>query len=133
MKYYHYTVMDRLQKIVNDGYLKLTPDKKDLMKNEGGFVWLTIKPEWDLTAFLLTDKKTLDDAGRIRITLEGWFPSHRKYINKLPHIKGLESQALKVGIDPNNWAVSNKRISVKKFTEIHIWVNNSWVNFEDLD
>lgn len=67
---YHYTIADRLVKILIDGYLKLTPSIETATKNEPRLVWMTTSEEWDKTAFYGYPLEVLKSAGMIRITID---------------------------------------------------------------
>ena len=127
--YYHYTIMDRLEKILKSGYLKLTPNKIDLYKNEKQFVWLTKNSEWDKTVFINNPIEVLNEAGRVRITIHGDYPSHTKYKTRLVSLERLEASARRVGVNPRDWAVSTKKIPVKSFNAVEVWKDGKWVDY----
>jgi len=122
--FYHYTIADRLVKILISRYLKLTP--ADPEPNEPQLVWLTTNPEWDRTAFYGYPDEVLDNAGRIRITLKGDFPHYREYRHLIPNIEGFELSGLQVGCDINDWHVSADVVDITQFQKIELWRNNKW-------
>ena len=128
-KYYHYTVEDRLKTILDTKVIKPSPHrKKDLMYGEKQFTWLTTNPCWDNTALYGNSNDLLDKAGRIRITVKGSYPKPKK-TNGIPHWDNLVKLAKKVGVNPNDWAVSKKLIHAANIETIEIWENSEWVDY----
>jgi len=130
MKLYHYTIADRLVKILIDGYLKLTPENHPLEENERKAVWLTKSNEWDRTAFYGYPDAALDNAGRIRITVNAEtvlaVPAKAEK-HYLGNWESLIWSAMEIGVDYNDWFVTFKEIPLKLAEKVELWRNNQWV------
>lgn len=122
---YHYTIADRLIKILNSGYLKLCPEKPE--PNESRYVWLTTNPEWDRTAFYGYPDDLLDSQGRIRITvdLECINPDKVdnvfKKLNTIHNYLGLIESATRVGVRAKDWIVVSEEIKLCSILNIEVW------------
>lgn len=123
---YHYTIADRLVKILIDGYINVM--QSDLqIKNEVRLCWLTVNPEWDKTAFYGYPEEVLDNAGRIRITLGGTYHPHHKFRDRIYGVVSLELSAKMAGVEPSDWRVTPETVPVNRFTKIELWKNKQWV------
>ena len=120
--FYHYTIADRLVKILISGYLKLCPEKP--LPNEPQLVWVTSNPEWDKTAFFGYPDEVLDNAGRIRITLKSQYAPHNNYY--IPNQYNLETTARMVGVNPYDWGVSHEVIPIADFEKVELWRDGKW-------
>jgi len=127
MKTYHYTISDRLVKILIDGEIKVMEESSKHAHDEVCLAWLTINPEWDDTAFFGYDKKVLDNAGRIRITLGGTYDKHTKHSRYMPSRVMLEESAKSVGVNPEDWRVSDRPIDISRVSCIELWRDECWV------
>ena len=132
MKVYHYTIADRLVKIMMDGFLKLTPreDSPNRVEGEARTVWLTINDTWDSTAFYGTPMEVLENAGMIRITMDtnntcsvGMASAHS---DRLGHWDDLVASAYRVGVDYRDWIISFEEIDVINFDNIELWKDGAW-------
>ena len=132
MKVYHYTIADRLVKILIDGYLKLTPAKDSmyLHEDERRTVWLTKNPKWDKTAFYGYPDAALDNAGRIHITINAEtilaVPAEAEQ-HYLGDWDSLVWSAMEVGVDFNDWFVCFKEIPLSLVECVELWKDNQWV------
>lgn len=136
---YHYTIADRLIKILNSGYLKLCPEKPE--PNETRYVWLTTNPEWDRTAFYGYPLDLLDSQGRIRITVDlecinpdkvaGVFDVSSTIYNYL----GLIETATRVGVKAKDWIVVSEEIKLASIINIEVWNTKTkqWNKIKCLD
>jgi len=130
MKLYHYTIADRLVKILVDGYLKLTPENHPLKENERKAVWFTKSDEWDKTAFYGYSDIVLDNAGRIRITVNAETilavpaQAEKQYLGDW---ENLILSALEVGVNYSDWFITFKEVPIKLVEKIELWRNNQWV------
>lgn len=128
-KLYHYTIADRLRSIYQDNFLKLCP--KVPMPNETQYVWMTSLDVWDKTAFYGYPDSVLDNATRVRITIN---PTGLK-INRADDISSsiynylqLVHTARLVQVDSSNWYVSPNRVPRSSFIAIDIWKLGKWIN-----
>ena len=126
MLLYHYTISDRLVKIMVDGFLKLTP--KEPLAGEIPVVWLTKSREWEETAFYGHPKDALEQAGMIRITVSIYnvIPAEA-YRDRIPNFEHLCSTARIAGMDPEDWFVSNQKIGFDRIRGIELWRDEKWV------
>jgi len=127
MKHYHYTIADRLVRILIDGFLKLTPEPEGLLESELQFVWVTSNPNWDNTAFFGYPISILENAGMIRITLNKVYSSPKKFYDFMPSYDSLVEKAYQVSVDPEDWGVSDSIISISDFEKIELWKDNKWI------
>lgn len=129
VKTYHYTIADRLVKILIAGHIKVMEKESQIDPFEIRLCWLTINPEWDKTAFYCYPNDVLDNAGRIRITLDGRFDTVDKFRKYIHPIKTLEESAKSVGVDPNDWRISDKIVPISRFSKIEFWLEHDkkWV------
>lgn len=128
-KIYHYTVKDRLLKILASGEIQRSPrDKKDLLGKERQVVWLTINSSWDNTCFMGSSKEAIDQAGRVRITLNDKVKTIKahEYKKYLVNWKELVQTAMSVGTKAGDWRICIKNISIDDIEEIHFFNNNTW-------
>ena len=125
---YHYTIADRLVKILIDGHIKVMQESSKLSEDEPCLAWLTIRPEWDKTAFFGYPDDVLDNAGRVRITLPADYPSYMLFAQNIPQIDELRETAIHVGVTPSDWRVSLTPITIDKFIKIELWRGGEWVN-----
>lgn len=128
-KLYHYTIKDRLLKILATGEIQRSPrDKKDLVGKERQVVWLTINSNWENTCFIKTPKEVIDQIGRVRITLNDKVKTIKAYEYKkyLHNWKNLVQTAIFVGSKAGDWRVCIKNISIDDIEEIHFFENNTW-------
>ena len=126
MKFYHYTIADRLVKILIDGYIKIMPESSKTSEDELCLAWVTSSPEWEKTAFYGYPQDVLEQAGKIRITLTKKYPSHKIYSNNIDNVKMLELSAIAEGTNINDWGVSLKPIPITHFEKIELWRNKQW-------
>lgn len=133
MKFYHYTIADRLVKILIDGYLMLTPSKETTEDGELRLVWLTSSPTWDNTAFFGYPPEVLDNAGRIRITINKIYSTPKKFYDMIPMFDSLCDSARRVGVDPEDWGVSVDEIYIHEFEKIELWRDNEWTEIHALN
>ena len=127
MKFYHYTIADRLIKILMSGHIKVMEETSKVEENEICLAWVTSNPEWDRTAFYDYPDAVLDNAGRIRITLKSKYPSHKLFQHNIGMLQSLELSAFHVGVNVNDWGVSDKVIPIFDFERVDLWKNNKWV------
>ena len=125
MNLYHYTIADRLVKIMIDGSLKLTP--KAPLVGERKVVWMTIKDEWDMTAFYGVPLEVLDNAGRIRITIDsekidGKLASGQA--DRVGRWVSLVESAWAVNVDYRDWVICYDRIPLEAVTKIELWLEH---------
>ncbi len=131
MTLYHYTIADRLMKILIGGHLKLTPreDSELLEEGEARAVWLTSNPEWDKTAFYGYPIEAIEASGKIRISVD----FNAKHSNaevashRLGNWESLVWSAGKVGVDHCDWYVSFEEVCLNEFTNIELWKDGAWV------
>ena len=123
---YHYTIADRLVKILISGYIKVMEETSKQSEDEPRLAWLTKSDKWDRTAFYGYPDEALDNAGRIRITLKGEYPSYRRYRHMIPQIELLEISGLQVGCNLDDWCVSNEVIPIEQFEKVELWRDNRW-------
>lgn len=128
-KCYHYTIADRLIKILISGHIKLMEESSRRADYEVCFAWLTTSPKWDKTAFYDYPENALDHQGRIRITLKNMYPSYLDYWGVIPDITELEASGRKVGVDHTNWRISPEVIPVSDFEKVEMWFwkEKKWV------
>ena len=126
-KTYHYTIADRLVKIMIDGHINIMKESSKVSKDEVCVAWLTVNPEWDKTAFYKYSDETLDNAGRIRITLNGTWIHYRYYRDLMPMVDMLELLAIAEGVNPEDWRVSTNKIEVEFFEKIELWKDGTWI------
>lgn len=129
MTFYHYTIADRLVKILIDGYIKVMEESSKVMEDEVCLAWVTASDEWDKTAFYGYPMEALDNAGRIRITLKSSYPSHKVYAPNIGMLDRLESSAILEGVNIYDWGVSIEPIPVTDFERVELWRDNNWVEF----
>lgn len=132
MKLYHYTIADRLVKILIDGHLKLTPAENSmyLHENEKRAVWFTSQDTWDKTAFYGYPDAALDNAGRIRITVDTETVLAVPAEAEQHHLGDWESlvwSAMEVDVDYNNWFVCFNEVPLKLIECIELWKDGKWV------
>ncbi len=132
MKVYHYTIADRLVKILIDGFLKLTPneDGDNFVDGELRVVWFTTNDEWDDTAFYGYPKEVLDSAGRIRITVDSnTNPLGVASANsdRLGQWEALVNSASEIGVDYRDWIVSPIQVKTEDFECVELWKHDRWV------
>jgi hypothetical protein len=134
MELYHYTIADRLIKIILDGYLKLSP--KEPMEGEPSLVWFTKKDEWDNTAFFGYSKEVLMNAGMVRITVDKdeveAVESYLKFLEpkQYKQFGYLVISALSVNVNYKDWYVTDKIVERKYFKKIEFWINDNWVEIK---
>ena len=122
---YHYTIADRLIKILDSGYLKLCPREPE--PSETQYVWLTKLPIWDNTAFYGYPTEVLDNAGRIRITVDLDCINPDSVFNSddvsetIYNYKGLINSAKLVGVYPINWIVINEPVKLCSIISIDMY------------
>jgi len=130
MKLYHYTIADRLVKILINGYLKLTPENYPLLENEKKAVWLSNSDKWCKTAFYGYPDAALDNAGRIRITIDS-ANIKAEYAEAVQHYLGdwesLVWSAMEIGVSYKTWYVSFEVIPLNKVESIELWKDDKWV------
>ncbi len=126
---YHYTIADRLTKILISKHIKLMEESSKYTDYEMCFAWLTTSPEWDRTAFYGYPEEVLNHAGRIRITLKKSYPSYLDFMGAIPNLIDLEFSGRKAGVDPTNWRVSKEIIPIADFAKIELWFwkEKKWV------
>ena len=127
MEVYHYTIADRLVKIMIDGFLKLTPREESPLLHEGEMrcVWFTTSKEWDKTAFYGHRDDVLDNAGRIRITIDAMqVPLGLATANshRLGDWDSLVWSADEVGVDYRDWMISPSEVKVEDFERVELWL-----------
>ena len=136
---YHYTIADRLIKILNSGYLKLCPERPE--PKETRYVWLTINPEWDRTAFYGYPDDLLDSQGRIRITVDldcinpdKVYLANRVFYS-IHNYLGLIESATRVGIRASDWVVVSEEIKLSSIVNIEVWDTKTkqWNKIKCLD
>lgn len=125
-KFYHYTIADRLVKILISGHIKVMEESSKQSEDEPCLAWLTTSNEWDRTAFYGYPDEVLDNAGRIRITLNGEYTSYRKYRHNIPNVEILEISGLQVGCNLDDWHVSPEVIPMSHFEKVELWRDNRW-------
>lgn len=125
MVVYHYTIADRLIKILNSGYLKLCPERPE--PKETRYVWLTTKDEWDKTAFYGYPDDLLDSVGRIRITVDlDCINPDKVHVadevsNSIHNYDGLVKSAARVKVQSSDWIVVNEVITLVSIVNIEVW------------
>ncbi len=127
---YHYTISDRLIKILIDGYLKLTPseDSEYLQEGERRAVWLTSNPEWDRTAFYGYPDNVLEHQGKIRISIKSDALMDRA-VNKIHWLGDWDSlvwSAMEVKVDHRDWFVTFQEVGKANFKCVELWKDNQW-------
>lgn len=128
---YHYTIADRLIKILIDGYLKLTPNQEKYIA-EPHLVWMTTSDEWDKTAFYGYPLEVLEQAGMIRISIDPYqvnlvnLDDVYRAMDCKSLLKALEVLAEKVKVNTSNWRVTDMVVPVSAFLNIELWRNNQW-------
>ncbi len=127
MKFYHYTIADRLVKILISGYIKVMEESSKVMEDEVRLVWLTANPNWDNTAFYNYPSEVLDNAGRVRITLKSKYPSHKVFAQNIGMLQVLELSAKHSGVNIYDWGVSDKVIPLSDFECVELWKDEKWV------
>ncbi len=122
-KCYHYTIADRLVKILISGHIKVMEESSKREDYEVRLAWLTIDPKWDNTAFYRHPDDALDNAGRIRITLKSKYPSYLDFWGGIPDILALEESGASVNVDHTNWRVSPKVVPISDFEKVELWLH----------
>ena len=126
---YHYTLSDRLAKILLSQTILMSPrDSSELKEKEIPVVWLTVNPTWDKTAFLGYPLEKLDEIGRVRLTIENIpYTKATSLKKKLPLLSELIKSANLVNVNHNDWRISRKDIPIDKVTKIEKLIDNKWV------
>lgn len=136
---YHYTIADRLIKILNSGYLKLCPERPE--PNETRYVWLTTNHEWDRTAFFGYPLDLLDSQGRIRITVDLDCINPAKVhvadevYNTIHNYDGLVKSAARVKVQSSDWIVVDEVTKLVSIVNIEVWNTKTkqWNKIKCLD
>lgn len=136
---YHYTIADRLIKILNSGYLKLCPERPE--PKEIRYVWLTTKTEWDRTAFFGYPDDILDSVGRIRITVDlDCINPDKVHVadevsNTIYNYDGLIKSAARVKVSSEDWIVVDEVIKLISIVNIEVWDTKTkqWNKIKCLD
>ena len=136
---YHYTIADRLIKILNSGYLKLCPERPE--PKETRYVWLTTKSEWDKTAFYGYPDDLLDSVGRIRITVDlDCINPDKVHVadevsNTIHNYDGLVKSAARIKVQSSDWIVVNEVIKLASIINIEVWDTKAkqWNKIKCLD
>jgi hypothetical protein len=140
---YHYTTFECLEKIIESGFLKVSPwEKKNKIKRPA--LWLTKNPHWENTATkgyfngstreikTLTFEEQSSLLGCIKITLPfcnsycNWGLFKRVSKQSVQLNNGLEIAAKRQGSNPEEWYVSFKDIPTSKIIGIDYWDGNKW-------
>lgn len=125
MVVYHYTIADRLIKILNSGYLKLCPERPE--PKETRYVWLTAKDEWDKTAFYGYPDDLLDSVGRIRITVDlDCINPDKVHVadevsNSIYNYDALVKSAARIKVQSSDWIVVSEEIKLCSILNIEVW------------
>lgn len=134
---YHYTIADRLIKILISKHLKLTPGiDTTLFEDEARVVWLTTNPTWDRTAFYGQPDDAIEAAGKVRISIDSSKVriSHAVSVKQyLGFFEQLVQSAKSVGVDFLDWYVSFEKVPISAFTKIEFYLNKEWVELDMLN
>ena len=131
MKLYHYTIADRLLKILMSGHLHKTPreDSPYLHEGEQRVVWLTTSGKWDKTAFYGYPMEVLENQGMVRITVDSENIPCRVasvHSHRLGDWESLVWSANKVGVDYRDWIICESEVLLKHFKKIELWRDEQW-------
>ena len=121
---YHYTIADRLVKILISRYIKVMEESSKLTEDEICLAWFTKSPKWDNTAFYGYPDQVLDNQGRIRISVkreDHHFHHYKHFAPNMPELDTLERTAIEAGVNPENWVVSQGIVPVSSFHKIEMW------------
>jgi hypothetical protein len=149
---WHYTTVTNLNKILDDGFLELSPLYDDSCpaeliaesKNERRVLWFTSCPSWEETANKAFKKRQLDRQGtleyfglsRIGVSedypLERFLPITRKSRQKKRLTNRLMKTAVEVGSNPpGDWWGAFERVYQKDWSTVQIYSTekHEWEDF----
>ena len=150
MKLYHYTTPGHLERILQDGEIKLATASAP--RGTKPVAWVSANEHFEITALkkytnvdnagnygssgCYTFQEQLDEVGLVRIEVKHYSNLHTwgklKYSAKYDEqtYYALERGGLNVGANPNEWYGSIKPIPAKYFIKIEIYDVDKWVEYE---
>lgn len=140
---WHYTVVERLQKILQDGELR--PSAQGLPAKEQPALWFSSNPQWDPTVNRLwqdidgrvmrlnKDQTHVLGGGlaRIGVTPDA-APLDWKAFKQVSGIstaraKRIYEEAIHIGARPGEWFASLEPVGRDKWLAVEVWDGEKWV------
>lgn len=145
---YHYTHLEAAQKILNDGYLKVS--QWEIENNvEHPALWLSLNSHWESTA----TKMVVNDKGvHHQLSFEEQWASigcvrfvmpfekmqlicwnqYKAVMQNDSHgiLEAMEKVGLQCGANPSDWYASLEDISLEKVIACQIWTGLEWMDID---